>query len=80
MSKRCVTGYFLIGSLTLLCVPLGPSAEPAKDKERKAVDFRLQDPRDQAIVSLSALRKKTRPSLSSSLASNVRSAINSSPS
>ena len=60
MSKRCVTGYFLIGSLTLLCVPLGPSAEPAKDKERKAVDFRLQDPRDQAIVSLSALREKNK--------------------
>ena len=37
-----------------------PHAEPAKDKERKAVDFRLQDPRDQAIVSLSALREKNK--------------------
>jgi peroxiredoxin len=60
MSKPCVAACFLISCLALLGVHFGPSAEPATDKERKAADFRLQDPRDQDIVSLSALREKNK--------------------
>jgi peroxiredoxin/mono/diheme cytochrome c family protein len=58
MSKRWVSGFFLIGFLALLCVHLGHSTEPAPVAGRKAPDFRLQDPRDQHIVALADLREK----------------------
>jgi peroxiredoxin len=58
MWKCCVTVGFLIGVFVLPCVPISPGAEPAPDQIRKAPDFRLQDPRDQEVISLSALREK----------------------
>lgn len=58
MSKRYVFGCFSIGSFALFSVLLGAGAGPSAVEERKAADFRLQDPRDQGIVSLSGLREK----------------------
>ncbi len=60
MSKSYVVACVLFGSLALLCVPFGPSAEPAVVEVRKAADFRLQDPRSQEIVTLSALCEKNK--------------------
>ncbi len=58
MWKCCVSVCFLMGALVLPCALIGPSAEPAPVQTRNAADFRLQDPRDQDVVSLSALRDK----------------------
>lgn len=58
MSKRWVTGGFFIGFVALVCAHLGRGTEPAPVEARKAPDFRLQDPRDQDVVSLSALCEK----------------------
>jgi len=49
-----------LGLLALLCIQQGPSAEPASGERRKAADFRLQDPRDQDMVVLSALLGKNK--------------------
>jgi peroxiredoxin/mono/diheme cytochrome c family protein len=50
----------LLGPLALLCVLAGPGVEPAPAEARKAADFRLRDPRDQALIALSALREKNK--------------------
>jgi peroxiredoxin len=60
MSLRWVLGFVLIGSFLSLCGHLSSSAETAGSEDRKAPDFRLQDPRDQATISLSALRNKNK--------------------
>jgi peroxiredoxin/mono/diheme cytochrome c family protein len=58
MRKSFAIACLLLVPLALLCALAGPSAEPAAAETRKAADFRLQDPRDQGFVSLSALREK----------------------
>jgi peroxiredoxin/mono/diheme cytochrome c family protein len=60
MSKSFAISFMLLGSVALFCIQLSPSAEPARDEGRKAADFRLQDPRDQDAVSLSALRERSK--------------------
>src|SRR5579884_407426 len=60
MSKSYVVACVLFGSLVLHHVPFGPSAEPSAVEVQKAADFRLQDPRNQEIVSLSALCQKNK--------------------
>src|SRR5579875_1824411 len=49
--------FFFLGFLGILAVR---SAEPAPAEDRKAADFRLQDPRDQEIITLSELRQKNK--------------------
>src|SRR5579884_105736 len=60
MSKSYVVACVLFGSLVLHHVPFGPSAEPSAVEVQKAADFRLQDPRNQEIVTLSALCEKNK--------------------
>jgi peroxiredoxin/mono/diheme cytochrome c family protein len=57
MLSRRVAGGFLIGCLALLGASLSPSAEQAAKKESNTADFRLQDPRDRAVVTLDELKK-----------------------
>jgi peroxiredoxin len=58
MFRSFAVACLLLGPLALLSVLTSPSAEPTPSEARKAADFRLQDPRDQGLVSLSALREK----------------------
>jgi peroxiredoxin len=60
MSKSFAIACLLLGLFALFCIPFGPSAEPAPVEGRKAADFRLQDPRDQDTIALSALREKNK--------------------
>ncbi|MGH7225537.1 MAG: redoxin domain-containing protein, partial [Gemmataceae bacterium] len=57
MSSRTAAGGLLIGCLALLSASFGPDAASAKAKQRKAADFRLQDPRDGGVVTLAELKK-----------------------
>lgn len=49
----------LFGSFALLGASIGIPSEPPKEV-RKAIEFRLEDPRDRSGVSLSALREKNK--------------------
>jgi peroxiredoxin len=57
MSMRAAAFVFLIGSLTLVCGHAYPRAVPSP-ANRKAIEFRLKDPRDQRTVSLVDLKDK----------------------